>query len=224
MPTTKTPPSATSPPFGTDGFAGPAPSLRRPRNLPGAVLGALLIVVCALAGAALASSTDHRTHVIVVARAVPAGATIRAEDLASAAVSADGSVHGIRAVEAPSVVGRVAADNLVAGTLLVQGELATGPPVASGMTIVGLALKPGFLPASLAPQEKVSVISTPAGSSADPSRGSPGVLVGAATVYSVGPSPDGQSSLVSVEVPAAAAAAVAEVNAQGGVSLVLVAG
>lgn len=230
MSSTKTPPSATTGTFAAGGFVPPAPTLRRSRNLPGAVLGVLVVVVCALAVAALAASGTHRAEVLVVSRPIPAGSTIRPADLTTAGVAADAKVHAIGASEAPSVVGRVAGDNLAAGTLLVRGELAEGPAVPHGMTIVGLALKPGFLPTGLAAQETVSVISTPPGSTTDPSSdgrvsgATAGVLVGAATVYSVDSSPDGQSSLVSVEVPASSAPTVAEANAQGGVSLVLVGG
>lgn len=94
--------------------------------------------------------------------------------------------------------------------------------MAKGSTIVGLALKPGFLPANIAPQDNVTILNTPTGSSS--ANGAGGVLAGGVTVYSVGPSPDGQATLVSVEVPATNAPAVAEANAQGDVSLVLVGG
>jgi hypothetical protein len=221
---TKTRTEADQAGFTVPGFAGPAPSLRRSRNLPGAVLGALLVVVCALVVATLASSSNHRTPVLVVVKPVAAGTPIRAGDLRAAGVAADSTVRAIRASQAATIVGRIAADNLVPGALLVSSELATGPGVAKGTTIVGLALKPGFLPANLAPQDNVTVLDTPTGSGSSAAAGSAGVLAGGVPVYSVGPAPDGQATLVSVEVPAANAPAVAEANAQGDVSLVLVGG
>lgn len=220
---TKTRPTADQDAFTVPGFAGPAPTLRRSRNLPGAILGVLLVVVCSLVVATLASSSGHRTQVLVIVKPIAAGTPIRVGDLRSAGVAADSTVRGIRASQASTIVGRIAADNLVPGALLVSSELAAGPPVVKGSTIVGLALKPGFLPANIAPQDKVTVLDTPTGSASSAS-GAGGVLAGGATVFSVGSSPDGQATLVSVEVPAANAPAVAEANAQGDVSLVLVGG
>lgn len=219
---TKTRTTADQDGFTVPGFAGPAPTLRRSRNLPGAILGVLLVVVCSLVVATLASSSGHRTQVLVIVKPIAAGTPIRVGDIRPAGVAADSTVRGIRASQAATVVGRIAADNLVPGALLVSGELAAGPPVAKGSTIVGLALKPGFLPANIAPQDNVTILNTPTGSSSV--NGAGGVLAGGVTVYSVGPSPDGQATLVSVEVPATNAPAVAEANAQGDVSLVLVGG
>jgi hypothetical protein len=206
------------------GLAGPAPTLRRSRNLPGAVLGVLLVVVCSLVVATLASSSGHRTQVLVVVKPVAAGTPIQGGDLRAAGVAADGIVRGIRASQAATIVGRVAADNLVPGALLVSSELAAGPRVAMGTAIVGLALKPGFLPANIASQDNVDVLDTPTGSPSSSATGAAGVLASGVPVYSLGSSPDGQTTLVSVEVPASSAPAVAEANAQGNVSLVLVGG
>ncbi|MDQ6840222.1 MAG: SAF domain-containing protein [Actinomycetota bacterium] len=205
------------------GFSGPAPTLRRSRNMPGAILGILLVVVCSLVVATLASASGKRTQVLVISKPIAAGAPIHAGDIRSAGVAADSSVRGIRASQAGTVIGRLAADNLAPGSLLVSSELAAGPRVAKGSTIVGLALKPGFLPASLAPQDAVAVLDTPTGSAS--STGATGaVLASSAVVFSVGSSPDNQTTLVSVQVPAASAPAVAGANAQGNISLVLVGG
>ncbi|MDQ6782945.1 MAG: SAF domain-containing protein [Actinomycetota bacterium] len=224
MASTRTRPAADHAGFTVPGFAGPTPTLRRSRNLPGAFLGILLVVVCSLAVATLASSNGQRTQVLIVVKPIAAGTPIQAGSLRSAGVAADGIVRGIRASQAATVIGRIAADNLVPGTLLVGAELATGPRVAKGRTIVGLALKPGFLPGGLSSQDTVTVVDTPASSATSSANTAGAILASNAVVYSVGAAPDGQASLVSVEVPAANAAAVAEANAQGSVSLVLVGG
>lgn len=208
--------------FTVPGFSGPAPTLRRSRNLSGAILGVLLVIVCSLVVATLASSSGHRTQVLVIVKPIAAGTPIQAGDLRAAGVAADSTVRGIRASQVSTIIGRIAADNLVPGALLVSSEMATGPRVGKGTTIVGLALKPGFLPANIAPQDNVTVLDTPTGSASSTANGALGVLASSAAVYSVGPGPDGQTTLVSVEVPAASAPVVAEANAQGDISLVLV--
>jgi SAF domain len=216
-----TSPKLTSPPPApsTNGFGPQIPVLRRQRNVPGAVPGALAVVVCAFAVGAWASSVGQRTAVLVVAKDVPAGAVITGSDLTSAGVAAGHSVVAIPASDSAQVVGRVAAERLVAGTLVVRAELATGPLVPAGSSVVGLALKPGMFPAGLEPGDRTAVVVTPTNSGSGSSGGS--VLVGGATVSQMGPSPDGQSTLVSVVVPSSDAGAVASAGAQGSVSLVV---
>jgi hypothetical protein len=215
-------PKLTTPPPAppTNGFGPQIPVLRRRRNVPGAVLGALVVVVCAFAVGAWASSVGQRTAVLVVARDVPAGAVITASDLTSAGVAAGHSVTAIPASDSAQVVGRVAAERLAAGTLLVRAELATGPLVPSGSAVVGLALKPGMFPAALEPGERTTLVITPTQSGGTGGSGG-SVLVSGATVSQMQASPDGQSTLVSVVVPASDAPAVAAAGAQGSVSLVV---
>ena len=110
------------------------------------VLGILLIAVCAFGIGAWALSVGHRTQVLVVTRSVQAGSVISASDLTTAGVAADHSVSGIPASTASQVIGKVASDNLVAGTLLVRAEVGGGPSVPSGSSVVGLDLKPGLFP------------------------------------------------------------------------------
>ncbi len=204
----------------TNGFGPQVSVLRRRRNVPGAVLGGLVVLVCAFAVGVWATSVGHRTSVLVVAKDVPAGGVITATDLTSSGVSADHSVSAIPASQSSEVVGRVAAERLVAGTLVVRAELADGPLVPSGDAVVGLALKPGMFPAALAAGERATLIVTPA--QAGGSSGSGGsVLVSAAMVSQIGASSDGESTLVSVVVPSSAAPSVAAAGAQGSVSVVV---
>ena len=59
----------------------PAVSVRRRRSTPHIVLGALLVVACAVAFAVTALRVDPRTAVLALARSVPAGHTLSAADL-----------------------------------------------------------------------------------------------------------------------------------------------
>jgi hypothetical protein len=202
-------------------FGPSVPTLRRRRNVPGAVLGVLVVAVCAFGIGSWALSVGHRTQVLVVARFVPAGSVIQVSDLTTAGVSADHAVAAMPVAMSGQVVGRVVADNLVPGTLLVRAELSSGPQVPVGSSVVGLDLKPGMFPIGVQPGTTVSVVST----SVQSGTGSAGsVLVGTAKVFSTSLSPDGTSTLVSVVVPSSQAAAVATANAQGGVSLVMLPG
>jgi len=158
---------------------------------------------------------------LVVAKNVPAGSTITASDLTTAGVAAGHNVVAIPVSDAAQVVGQVAAERLLAGTLLVRGELAVGPQVPAGSAVVGLALKAGMFPAALEPGDRTAVVVTPAQSGVGAGGAVGAVLVNAATVSQIGISPDGQTMLVSVVVPFSDAAAVAAAGAQGSVSLIL---
>jgi hypothetical protein len=202
-----------------NGFGPSVPTLRRRRNVPGAVLGVLIVTVCAFAIGSWALSVNHRTQVLVVSRLVPAGSVIQASDLTASGVAAGHAVAAIPASASSLVIGKVALETLVPGALVVRAEVGAGPQVPAGSSVVGLDLKPGMFPAALQVGDSVSVVATPAqaGSGAGGS-----LLVGTATVFSAGASPDGTTMLVSVTVPSRQALAVAAAGAQGSVSLVWV--
>ncbi|MDP9074012.1 MAG: SAF domain-containing protein [Actinomycetota bacterium] len=219
-------PPRTAPPMAADGF-GPPPPTRAARNVAGALLGALLIVFCAAAVAVYTARVGHRRAVLVVARPVSAGAVIQAADVGEVGVSADQALRTIPAAQRNLVVGRVAGVNLVVGTLLTVGQLATGPQSDANHAIVGLAVKAGQYPAALRAADRVLVVDTGRAGSATQSGGGPSdaiVLVDDARVTAVAPAPDGQTTMVSVLVPRGGAPAVAAAAARGAVSLILLGG
>ena len=102
-------------PAATNGQA--APALRAPvvvaprgRRRPGLIVaGVALAMVGALFAVWLVASAGQRTGVVVVARDVPYGATLTAQDLTVAEVSLDPSVQAIASDDATTLVGQVAA-------------------------------------------------------------------------------------------------------------------
>ena len=146
----------------TNGFGPSVPTLRRRRNVPGAVLGVLIVTVCAFAIGSWALSVNHRTQVLVVSRLVPAGSVIQASDLTASGVAAGHAVAAIPASASSQVIGKVALETLVPGSLVVRAEVGAGPQVPAGSSVVGLDLKPGMFPAALQVGDTVSVVATPA--------------------------------------------------------------
>jgi hypothetical protein len=212
-------------PQAVDGGFGARPTPRRSRNLAGALLGALLIVGCAAAVALYAANVGHRHAVLVVARPVKAGTAIRDADLGEARISNDPSIHTVAAGDRARVVGRVTAVNLIPGTLLSPGQLATGPRVDPGSAVVGLALKAGQFPAGLRPVDNVTLVRTTAPSDTSPSSATNGsVLADRAQIFSVDQAADGQTTIVSVIVPSALAPTVASASARAEISVVLLGG
>jgi SAF domain len=223
-------PSAPSPIPSANGFGAPPPPPRRPRNIAGATLGVLLVLLCATAVAVYTSNAGHRRPVLVMVRSVRAGAAISAGDIGEARVAADPSVRALPASARARVIGRIAAFDIAGGTLLTTAELATGPEVAAGFSVVGLNVKLGYAPAGLRPSVRVRLAFTPNGTSGAPdsaqlgANGSGSVLVPEARVFDVAATPDGQGQIVSVIVDDASAPALAAAGARGQVSVILLGG
>jgi SAF domain len=222
-------------PSSTTGFGVRPPLPRRPRNLVGAALGLLLVLFCATAVAIFASNAGHRHPVLVVVRTVRSGSPITARDIGEARVAADPLVHAMAGSERDRVVGRVAAVELVSGTLLTRAELSSGPVVAAGFSVVGLNVKLGYAPAGLRPADRVRLVLASSGANAAADGSQPGaggqpisgvgtVLTSEAQVFDVTATPDGQGEIVSVIVDDRGAPLLAADGARGEVSVVLLGG
>ena len=152
-------------PNGTAGRHGQAVALARlpRRRRPGMIaLAVAMIGAGIVASTAVYSATNHRVPVLVVQASVPAGALIRASDLATASVSAGPGVQFIPAAQLRQVVGQVAGTALHPGMLLTAAELAVTRPPGYGQVLVPLPVRPAALPASgLQTGDHVLVVATP---------------------------------------------------------------
>lgn len=204
--------------------------VRQRRRRPGLIaLSVALIAAGGLSGAVLFESSAHRTSVVVVARDVKIGSRITVRDLGEASIALDPAVRSVPAVQARHLVGQRAAVDLTRGSLLGPAQVTRKPLVGVGEQLVGVALKPGQLPATaLSPGQKVLVVSTPdpnavAGSgksSEDTDGGTPSSLP--ARVVTVGkPAPASGSVVVDVAVSAGDGPALAARAATGDVALVV---
>lgn len=174
----------------------------RPRRRRGVVAGGLMLA--ALGGLVVAwmvSAAGGRADVLVVAREVPYGQVITADDLGVAAVAVDALVHTVPASERSAIVGQVAASNLVAGSLLADGQVTSDAPPGPGEVLVPMPVRSDRLPAGgLRAGDRVLVVDAPS-VGADPSQVSPATFD--ATVVRVG-QPD-LNQVVVIDVAAAAA-------------------
>ena len=93
----------------------PASGRRRPALV---VIGALLALVAAFATIRAVVSAGQRVEVLAVARDVPAFTAMTSQDLRPVFVAVDAGVRTVPASDADQVVGRVAATDLAAGSLL----------------------------------------------------------------------------------------------------------
>jgi len=104
---------------------------------------------------------SHQVAVLALARDVALGNRIVPADLSVVDISVSRGLSPVPADAAKRVVGETARVALVAGTLLVPNDLGSRNGRTAGGVVVGIALKPGQLPANgVAPGDVVDVIAT----------------------------------------------------------------
>ena len=203
------------------------PRARRIR-IPLALLGLLLVVVCALAFGTILTQAGQQHQVLVLSHPVDAGDVITASDLGLATVSTGTSgIAFITAGNESTVIGRPAAVAMPAGAPLIAADLGSLPPPA-GQAVVAVLIKPGDAPPSLAPGAAVwVVITTPqtqsTGGASSPAT--PATAPVAATVTAVDTPADSaitQGVIVSLSLPSSDVQTVTTAAAAGNVSLALV--
>lgn len=202
----------------------PRLSLAKRQRRPGYMaLFVVLVVGLAGVGGWLYSTAGKKVAVVVVVHDVPVGQVIDRSDLSTVQVA--GEVTAIAGIRLDSVVGQRAAVELLPGTLLQRAMVSAGPVLDAGEAQVGVAVKGGQLPADgLTPGDVVQVWRLPA-PTVTGAAAAPAVLVAArASVFAARPDP-GQAGgwLVTVTVPADAAALVAAASGSSSAALVRVA-
>ncbi|MHB1887252.1 MAG: SAF domain-containing protein, partial [Acidimicrobiales bacterium] len=157
--------------------------------------------------AAVVAHAGGRVAVLAVAREVPVGAVISAEDLTVARVAPDAGLSPVPARLEPTVVGQVAAVELRPGSLLTRGEVTSTTVPVAGQQLVGVRLRPGQMPArTVVAGMRVLVVATPgdfSGTSAggESAPGS-GVTIPAVVVDVSSPGSDG-TTVVDLSVASA---------------------
>jgi hypothetical protein len=146
----------------------------RGRRRPGLITaGVGLAMLGALVAVSLVTAAGNRTPVVAMARDVPYGSVITAKDLTRAEVSVDPSVETVPATAAASLVGKVAATDLIAGALLAPGQLTTAGPPGPGEVVVPVVLAAKRIPAGgLVAGDRLLIVDTPP-ADADPPAGVP---------------------------------------------------
>ena len=219
VPTTTTrPPSTTSSANGHQ-RAGAPEGPRKLRRRPWMVLvSAGLVLLGALLGVGVWMMSSTAVGVVTARTAIERGQIISAADLSVTRAVVDPSVQVIPAALLDSLVGKRAASDIAAGTLLSPTQVTDELPPNTGDSVVGVALAAGQLPAEpLRPGDRVRLVQTP------PVQGQlPKTLVTLdAEVQSVTTAADGQTIVVDLLVPSSRAAEVAARAATGRVALVL---
>jgi hypothetical protein len=200
--------------------------VRRRRSSRLVLLGVVLAVAGALAGLLVAREAGRRIEVIAIARPVPFGQALVAEDLRRATLPTDSGLATMPWTGVDGVVGRTAATDLLPGQVLTAEAVAAAAPPAVGEALVGVAVKPGQLPGpGLSPRDEVLVIATASApadgtAAADTGFGTDPIR---ATVLRAGEVDAAGQRTVDLLVAETAAAEVARLAAANQVALVMVA-
>ncbi len=195
---------------------------RRPAQV---ALGVVLIVGLGVLGGVAYEAAGSKQPVVTVVREIPKGHVVTAADLSTVDVS--GGVVAVAGDHLASVLGETATVDLLPGTLLQRSMVSAGPSLAGGMAQGGVAVTGGQVPADgLASGDTVEVLALPAKGAVTAAGAAPTtatVLAAKATVFSSRPDPSSASgTLVTLTVPASAAAGIATASGDSLVALVQV--
>ena len=219
---------------------------RRPALAVGSVA---LVVACVAVFVSLYLRAGDEISVLGIARSVPTGQILEANDLVVVRISVNTGIATVPAADASVVLGRRAAERLEPDTLLTANELVASYSPPPGEAVVGVAAKDGQFPSSgVTPGETVDIVLTGLpgqqdsssatsestgnqSTSADATTGEPigttgTVLVPDAVVLESAPSAasSGSDGLdVSLLTPIALAPLVASASTAGQIALVVVA-
>ncbi|MEV7177162.1 SAF domain-containing protein [Kitasatospora sp. NPDC093679] len=181
----------------------PPRTLRARRRRPAVLAMAVaLIAAGGLGGAALYTSSGQRIAVLAVARDVPMGQAITADDLVVAHIAGDPLLRPLDARDRAGTIGLRATTDLKRGALLLKADLTAEPVLRPDQQKVGLAAKRTQLPATrLQPGLQVLVVSTPDAKGDQAADRTPETI--AAVVVTVGRVDSDGSQVVDVAVPSA---------------------
>ncbi|MFI9358640.1 SAF domain-containing protein [Streptomyces lydicus] len=200
--------------------ASPAPRRRKRSTL---VLGVLITLVGVLGTSMLVRSAGDRIDVLAVARDVPVGQEITAEDLTTAALPEDPALQPVKASEKDNVIGRRATAPLHRGELLANSQIHGGKTLPDGQELVAVEVQRGAAPSdALAPGDQVKVVSTPGKDEAAPASGAKSAPQEIeAKVVKVGASNASGAVVIQVAVASTDSAQLAARAATGRVAIVL---
>ena len=189
------------------------------------VIGLALLLAGVVGTVGVVQRAGQRTPVLVMARDVPAGQAIDAQDVRVAELGLAPGVAALGVRDRERVVGQVASTPLAAGQVLGPTAVAQAPPLAAGQVLMSVAVAPEHAAAgTLRAGDQVAVVAS--GAADQPTAARAEVLLSPVPVIAVvAPEPDAGEDgklLVSLAIPQEQAPALAQAT-HGTVDLVLLA-
>lgn len=196
-------------------------SPRRSRRPALVTIGVALAAVGGLSAAYFVNAAGHRTDVIAVAHDIPAGQMITSADLVRASMVTDPALHPVPVSRAHDILGKAAAMDLPAGSLVTDRSVRGGQPLTAGKDTVGVLAKEGQLPAeALQPGQAVTVVQTPGQQDGSGAAAGQPSTISAVIVQIAAPDANG-ARVVDLAVSPVDSPALASWGATGRVAIVL---
>ncbi|GAB3917310.1 hypothetical protein GCM10011575_32030 [Microlunatus endophyticus] len=200
-------------------LAPPVPAAvqaRTRRNPRWVALGVVAVCLGAIASFFLYSQLSESHQVVAMRQTVHRGGTITAADLGQVRVGSTGGIATVPAAQLDSLVGKVAAFDLVQGSLLPADAVTTALPPDHGKDIIGIQVATGRAPSGfLSPGSPVHLVVLPA--DVGPGNG-PGSAATGAQQPSSGSTP-GSSSKEVTNIATMAAVVMSSTDVDDGVYL-----
>ena len=199
----------------------PPPRLPARRNPKWIALGVVALCLGGLLSYVIYARLANETAVVTVAESVYRGEVIDATDLTTITLQGNTIAQAVPAADLDAMVGKRAAVDLVAGSVLVASAVTDESIPATGRAVVGLKLSAGRTPTSLLiPAAAVRLVALPDQNGSDDLTGD----TFTARIIDQANGADGTSILVNVDVAADQAATIAQLAAQDRIALVRDAG
>lgn len=172
----------------------PAPvRIRSRRNPRWIALGVVAVCLGAIASFFLYSQISESHQVVAMRRTVHRGATITTSDLGPVRVGDTGGIRTVPASDLDSLLGKVAAFDLVQGSLLPVNAVTDDLPPDHGKSIIGIRVDVGRAPSGfLTTGSPVRLVVLPVDAASGPDSG--GVSAGGTAGQDPGEAPTGDSA------------------------------
>jgi hypothetical protein len=204
----------------------PPPRVPGRRNPKWIALGVVALCLGGLLSYVIYARLANETAVVSVAQTVYRGEVIDAADLTTITLQGTSIAQAVPAADLDAMIGKRAAVDLVAGSVLVASAVTAESIPAVGRAVVGLKLSAGRTPTSLLiPSAAVRLVALPSqdGTGANAADDITGDTFTARMIDQANGA-DGTSILVNVDVAADQAAIIAQLAAQDRIALVRDAG
>ncbi len=196
------------------------------RNPKWIALGVVALCLGGLLSYVIYARLANETAVVTVAQTVYRGEVVDAADLTTITLQGNTIAQAVPAADLDTMIGKRAAVDLVAGSVLVASAVTEEAIPAAGRAVVGLKLSAGRTPTSLLmPSAAVRLVALPSPSGTGESNADD--VTGdtfTARVIDQATGADGTSILVNVDVSAEQAPLIAQLAAQDRIALVRDAG
>lgn len=197
----------------------------KPRRRWG-LFAAMAALVClgALGNVWLHQATSNARQVVAARSMIERGTVVTRDQLMTVQIGVDPALHSVPASELSSLVGKRAAVDVAAGTLVTTEATTDKQIPGAGHSLVGVGVMPAMMPGPpLMAGDRIRIVTAPAQQgAAGPAEAPTTVAAVVVSTAATGPtSGQGAQTVITVDVPSGDAAQLAAMAATGKVAVVL---